>query len=152
MKKSTGPLFLLFLLSLTIWAACNKSSSSPSRATLITQSVWRYDTSGIDLNKDGIVDIGDTTVTVCEKQYTYLFNKDSTGVLTAGAVKCDPSDPQTTNFTWSLTNNQTVLTASVNPLLSGGVNILSLDQNKFVVYKDTTLLGTSFRYLISLKH
>jgi hypothetical protein len=157
MKKHINPLTgLAVLLFLTVWSACSKSSSGSSgpsaNTVLITQATWKYDTSGIDLNKDGIVDIGDTTVPVCEKEYTYLFNKDSTGILTEGATKCNPSDPQTENFTWSFTNNQSGLTASINPLLSGGVNIFSLTQTSLILYKDTILLGSSFRYVISLKH
>lgn len=156
MKKRVYPVTgLIVLFSLIVWSACKKSSGSggPSaNMVLMTQATWKYDTSGIDLNKDGIVDIGDTTVPLCEKEYTYLFNKDSTGILTEGATKCNASDPQTESFTWSFTNNQTGLTASVNPLLSGGVNIFSLTQTSLILYKDTTLLGSSFRYVISLKH
>jgi hypothetical protein len=155
MKKQAFALTgLVVLLSLTIWSGCHKSSSSPSNTNmdLITLAAWKYDTSGIDLNKDGVVSIGDTTVPLCEKEYTYLFNKDSTGILTEGTTKCNPSDPQTMNFTWSFTNNQTGLIASFSPLLSGGLNIFTLNTTSLILYKDTSLLGSSFRYIISLKH
>jgi hypothetical protein len=145
----------------SLWVSCSKSSSSDTnntnneKVTLITQTAWKYDTSGIDINKDGIIgtgDFGDGSVEACTKDNTYLFKKDSTGTMDEGALKCSSSDPQTLPFTWSFTNNQTALTATFSPILSGGVNIVSLTDTKFVVYKDTSYLGANVRYLISLKH
>ena len=36
----------------------------------MTQAIWRYDTSGIDLNKDGKIDVADTLQS-CFKDNTY---------------------------------------------------------------------------------
>jgi hypothetical protein len=149
------PLTALFLTLL--WASCSKSHSvdNPNNTTtsLVTQASWRYDTSGIDLNKDGIVDIGgDTLITACEKDDVYTFKSDSTGTIDEGATKCHPADPQTVPFKWSITGNATVLTATAPPLLNGSINILTLTSAKFVLYKDTSVSGISVRYLVSLKH
>ena len=145
------PLAALFFMIL--WASCSKShSNNNSTATLVTQSSWKYDTSGIDLNKDGIVDIGDTTVKPCVKDNIYTFKSDSTGTIDEGATKCNVSDPQTVPFTWSLTNNQTVLTVTGNTILSGGINIFSVSSTNFILYKDTTLSGIALRYVVNLKH
>ncbi|MHA4807930.1 hypothetical protein ACX0G9_07480 [Flavitalea flava] len=151
-------LFSFVLLSL--WVSCSKSSSgnnntTDEKVTLITQTAWKYDTSGIDVNKDGIIsagDFGDATVETCTKDNSYQFKKDSSGTMDEGSLKCSSSDPQTLPFHWNFTNNQTALVATFNPLLSGGVNIISLTDTKFVVYKDTSYLGANVRYLISLKH
>ena len=103
------------LITLTVaWAACSKnsSSSSNSRVALMTQAIWKYDTSGIDLNKDGTIDIADT-LPACFKDNTYQFNKDSTGILNEGATICYPGDPQTRAFTWSISSgNPAILTDS----------------------------------------
>jgi hypothetical protein len=145
--------FLFSLAFLAIFMGCGKSSSNPAASpSLITQAAWKYDTSGIDLNKDGVIDIGDTTLLPCEKDNTYLFKKDSTGVMDEGATKCNAGDPQSTGFSWALTNNQTVLTLSGNALLAGSLNISSVTATKFILYKDTTFSGVSFRYIFSLKH
>lgn len=150
---------LFSFVMLSLWVSCSKSSSSGStndeKVTLITQAAWKYDTSGIDLNKDGIIgpgDFGDATVQACTKDNTYLFKKDSTGTMDEGPLKCNPSDPQTLPFHWNFTAGQTAITATFNPVLSGGVNIFSLTDAKFVVYKDTSYMGATVRYLISLKH
>ncbi|HEY4060391.1 MAG TPA: hypothetical protein VGM30_00745 [Puia sp.] len=158
MKRQPIPaLSLAALFSTILWTACTKSHSNTpgtsAQVTLITQTSWRYDTSGVDLNKDGIVDIGgDTLITTCEKDDIYTFKSDSTGAIDEGATKCHVSDPQTVPFKWSFTNNATILTATAPPLLTGNINILSLTSTKFVLYRDTTLSGISVRYLVSLKH
>ena len=118
----------------------------------MTKAVWKYDTSGINTTMGTTVQIADTTITPCEKEYTYQFNADSTGVMNEGALKCSPTDPQTTPFTWSFNTPKTDLQASINPILAGGVNIISLTDSSLVLYKDSTLFGVSFRYIISLKH
>ncbi|MDR3716299.1 MAG: hypothetical protein P4L51_26135 [Puia sp.] len=155
----------LFLVSLLfpiafflVVSGCSKSSNngnnsgSESRMTLITRSAWKYDTSGIDNNMDGIVDIGDTTIPACEKDNTYQFNADSTGLMNEGATKCNVNDPQTAAFTWSFNTAQTMLQSNFNPILVNGVNIFKLTDSTLVVYKDSTVFGISFRYLLSLKH
>jgi hypothetical protein len=165
MKRTWFLTLPLAALILTIvWAACTKSHStenpggpdgtgSNGTVTLITSMTWRYDTSGIDANKDGIVDVGnDSLFTPCTKDDIYTFKSDSTGILDEGATKCDTSDPQTLPFAWSLTNNNTVLTSTANPVLAAGVNIFSLSSTKWILYKDTTIAGFPIRYLLSLKH
>jgi hypothetical protein len=143
------------LITLTVaWAACSKnsSSSSNSRVALMTQAVWKYDTSGIDLNKDGIIDIADT-LQACFKDDTYQFNKDSTGILNAGAIKCNSTDPQTSAFSWSISSgNPAILKSDVNPILAEGLTVLTLSSTKLTVYKDTTIQGIGFWYIFSLKH
>jgi hypothetical protein len=155
--RLTLPVVAIVLI--IVWASCSKSHSTEGQKnvnptiTLVTSTTWRYDTSGIDVNKDGIVDVGnDTLFTPCEKDDIYTFKSDSTGILDEGATKCDAADPQTLPFSWELTNNNTVLTSSANPILAGGVNIFSITSTQWILYKDTTISGFPIRYLLSLKH
>ncbi|HEX9513647.1 MAG TPA: lipocalin family protein [Puia sp.] len=145
------------LAALTIWTACKKntsaSSDNTSRTTLITAASWKFDSAGIDLNKDGIIDVVDTTLLPCQKDNTYTFNKDSTGVMDEGATKCNSTDPQTTAFTWSFSGTgQSVIKSNANPLLANGINIFSMTSTKMVLYKDTTVFGANIWYVVDLKH
>jgi hypothetical protein len=145
------------LASLTIWTACKKNTSSSntsSRTTLITEASWKFDSSGIDQNKDGIIDVVDTTsILPCQKDNTYTFNKDSTGIMDEGATKCNSTDPQTTAFTWSFSGTgQSVIKSDANPILANGINILSMTSTKMVLYKDTTVYGFNIWYIVNLKH
>jgi hypothetical protein len=144
--------FLCFLLFMAIFIGCGKSSSPSTSPSFITQAAWKYDTSGVDFDKNGTIDFADTSLKACEKDNTYLFKSDSSGLADEGATKCAPADPQSTPFVWGLRSNKTVLVVAGNALLSGSLNISSVTSSKFVLYKDTTLSGVSFRYIFSLKH
>ena len=153
--KSPIRLVQFGLLSLVIIASCKKSSnnnSSNDRMTLITSSAWKYDTVGLDLDRNGTIDYGDT-VSACYKDNTYLFNKDSTGVANNGTVKCDDSEAQTVDFTWSFTGtNQSMIKSDAVPELENGVNIFALTSTKLVLYKDTSILGNDVWYIVQMKH
>ena len=162
MKKHTpiAP-FLAALFLLIIWTACHKSNSSsntntntPSaRTVLLTKAAWKFDTAGADLNKDGTIEQGDNTLQPCFKDNTYLFNTDSTGIADNGALKCNPSDPQTFPFTWNFSNaGDSVIKSNADPILANGINIFSITDTKIVLYKDTSVFGQNFWYVISLKH
>jgi hypothetical protein len=148
--------FFAVLVLLGISMGCKKNSSSTtstnSTVTLITQAAWKYDTSGIDLNSDGKVDLSDTLVAPCDKDDLFTFSKDSTGTIDEGPTKCNVADAQTDPMTWYLTSNNTVLNVSSTGLLNGSLNIFSLTSSNMVLYKDTTISSISFRYLIALKH
>jgi len=144
--------FLFSLTFLAIFMGCGKSSSPAPSTSLITQSAWKYDTSGADFDKNGSIDFADTLLKACQKDNTYLFKNDSSGVSDEATTKCNAADPQSVPFVWGLRNNQTVLVLAGNTVLSGSLNISSVSASKFVLYKDTTITGISFRYLITLKH
>jgi len=148
-------LCLLLMTFSIIWASCSKSNSNSNSAnvTLLTKSVWKFDTAGIDLDKDGNIDQEDPSLEACFKDNTYQFNKDSTVVMDEGATKCDSGDPQTSSYSWSITNsNPAVLKSDVDPILAQGLKVRTLTDTKLTVYKDTSYLGVSFWYVLSLKH
>lgn len=151
------PFFAALVVLAAFWA-CKKGSSPSSPAQnatikLIVASTWKYDTSGIDLNNDGQVDIGDTVLQPCVKDNTYTLLADSTGTMDEGATKCSPSAPQTDPLHWFLTSNYTVLNiTSPISILNGNLNILNISSTNWTLYKDTTYGGFSFRYLFILKH
>ena len=144
------------ILALSIaWASCGKSNSNNSNynVTLLTKSIWKFDTAGIDLDKNGTIDQEDNSLEPCFKDNTYVFNKDSTVDMDEGATKCNAADPQTSSYGWTISNsNPPVLKSDVNPILAEGLKIKTLSDTKLVVYKDTSYLGISFWYVLSLKH
>jgi len=149
-------LWIPCLITLALaWASCSKNSSNNNNnnVTLLTKSTWKFDTAGIDLNKDGSIDQEDPSLEPCFKDNTYVFNKDSTVVMDEGATKCDAGDPQTSSYAWSLTNsNPPVLKSDVNPILAEGLKVFALTDTRLTVYKDTSYMGISFWYVFSLKH
>jgi hypothetical protein len=176
--------YALFVLCLAlIWTACSKNASNPgvipptdttnhvtlpppppppppavTAATLLSYKAWLYDTSGVDNNKDNVIDLGDpgsgptSAIKLCQRDDSYTFLADSTGTMDGGTNKCTMGEAQTTPFTWFLSKDTTTLTATFNTVLNGGVTILKLDSTQLSVYKDTTVFGTPIRYIIKLKH
>jgi len=147
----------LTALALSIaWASCSKNNSNSNynaQVTLLTKSTWKFDTAGVDLDKNGVIDQEDNSLEPCFKDNTYVFNKDSTVVMDEGATKCDVSDPQTSSYSWTLTNgNPAVLKSDVDPILAEGLKVFALTDTKLTVYKDTSFMGVSFWYVLSLKH
>jgi len=61
-------------------------------------------------------------------------------------------EAQTAPFTWSLSSDNKTLKASFNPILQEGVTIQTLDSLHLTVYRDSTLLGVTYRYIVQLKH
>ncbi|HVU54260.1 MAG TPA: hypothetical protein VHD83_04360 [Puia sp.] len=139
-----------------IVAACSKSKSdnnSNSRMTLMTQAIWRYDTSGIDITGDGKIDLPDTIAQPCYKDNTYQFKTDSTVIVDEGATKCNSADLQTATYDWSISNgNPAIFKSDADPILEGGLTVQILNGSQLQLYKDTSVLGVSLRYILSLKH
>ena len=158
--------FPAVLLVIVIVTSCSKNNASntgtntdstktpATTTTYLTLKAWKYDTSGLDTNNDGVIDQGgDTTIVpLCERDDLYTFNKDNSGSFNTGTNHCTVGEAQTATFSWSLTTDQKTLKASFNPILQEGVTILKLDSTQLSVYRDSTLLGVTYRYIVSLKH
>lgn len=145
MKKNFLALILPVLVIIS-FASCKKDSKK-SNMELITQSAWKLQTVGIDNDKNGTVDLEDA-IDACTKDDLTTFATNGTGVVDEGATKCDPLDPQTTNFTWSFANNETELVYDGDTY-----KIFSLDESFIKIYFEGDLgTGTIVRYLVILGH
>lgn len=108
------------LLMLLLVFGCKKDTTAPSTLDRITSGTWKFSratASGINVT---------TLIDACIRDNTITFTRASsgnTGVVDEGAAKCNASDPQTINFTWTFDANfnRIVLTGSVM-LLPGGSN------------------------------
>jgi hypothetical protein len=155
--------FPAVLLALVIAISCSKHSTgggsnntdtAVSATTNLTSKPWKYDTSGLDLNNDGKIDVGgDTTVVhLCQRDDLYTFNKDNTGSVNTGSLHCTVGEAQTMPFTWSLSTDNKTLKASFYPVLQQGVTLLTLDSLHLSGYHDTLVLGVNYRLIVQLKH
>ena len=156
----------ILLISLICWSmfliinSCSKKSSSSStgdtKTQLITASAWKYDTAGIDLNGDGLIDepLPGGVIPSCIADNTLTFNTDSTGVENEGAIKCDTSAPETSNFTWAFNSSQSsiVLPDSVFGSFSGTITITSLTATQLHLEQAVTDSGFTVNVAVYLKH
>ncbi|MCG7860401.1 hypothetical protein MD537_25695, partial [Flavihumibacter sediminis] len=86
---------------------------------------------------------------------TLEFKTDGTGISREGATKCDPADPDSENFTWSLKNNETILNIAIpGSFFSGDATIITLNETTMEAYLDITDpdTGTEVRIIFKLIH
>jgi hypothetical protein len=158
MKKALLMCLICCSIFLIINSCSKKSSSSTgqTKTQLITASAWKFDTAGIDLNGDGTIDeaLPGGVIPSCITDNTLTFSSDSTGVQNEGAIKCDSSAPQTSNFTWAFNSSQTsiVLPDSVFGSFSGTINITSLTATQLHLEQAVTDSGFTVNVAVYLKH
>lgn len=154
MKNSFLVILVLGSICLT---QCGKKDSGPSKTELITSASWKYDNSGLDINADGFIDTGlpPGYVNDCDKDNVITFKADGTGTLDEGATKCDPGNPQTSPFTWTFKNGETVLnfpTALVSGF-DGDVKILKLTSTELDLAKNVNIGGAAtVDVIVEFKH
>jgi lipocalin-like protein len=151
MKRLQLSALVLLLVSL-LFAGCSKSDSNNTQKTktqLITQASWKFSTAtvnGTDVS---------SLIQSCQKDNILTFSATGgTGTMDEGALKCNVSDPQTTNFTWSFANNETTLHVS-QVFFTGGSSdftIVSLTDTQLVVSQMINIAGSIQTAVVTFVH
>jgi hypothetical protein len=136
--------------------SCKKdSSSSTGKTEQITSADWKYDNGGIgDANGNILIDFNTTgSIPSCSLDNTIHFNSNGSGTVSENANVCSGA-PATTSFTWSFSNNETVLSVSGGAIagIGGGFKIKTLSSTQLSLLKDTTYMGSSVTAIVNLKH
>jgi len=151
MKRLNLASFVVFSISL-LFVACSKSDSnnnSKTKTQLITQASWKF--SAASVNGADVSSL----ITPCQKDNILTFSATGgTGTLDEGATKCNAGDPQTTPFTWSFTNNETILHVSTIFFTGGSSDftIVSLTETQLVVSQIVNIAGTMQTAVITFIH
>ena len=138
--------------------SCSKDdeeSQPPTNTELITRSAWKFEDAGADLDKNGSIDFSlADQIPDCVLDNTLTLSTGGTGAVDAGAVKCDPSEPQSAPVTWSFANNETALTIGGAGIIgiSGQFKIVTLNETSLALSKDTVFQGASTALVVKLKH
>lgn len=150
---------LLALPVLVLLISCDKDddddSQGKTKTELLTQQAWKLESIGTDADNNGTIEQSISgSIDDCIEDNTLKFETNGTGVMDEGANVCAGAS-QTTDFTWSFANNETVLNLSGGAAMtfSGQYNIYALEANRLALSKDTTLpfVGT-VRVLANFKH
>jgi lipocalin-like protein len=151
MKRLNLASFVVLSISL-LFVACSKSDSnnnSKTKTQLITQASWKF--SAASVNGADVSSL----ITPCQKDNILTFSATGgTGTLDEGAMKCNAGDPQTTPFTWSFTNNETILHVSTIFFTGGSSDftIVSLTETQLVVSQIVNIAGTMQTAVITFIH
>ena len=141
--------------------ACHKDSTpdptpTSTNMTNLTASTWLYESAGVDVDKNGTIDLPLTSTEVppCLADNKLTFKTDNTAIADEGATKCNTSNPQTSTFNWNFTNNEKILNISspVFSVFSGNLNILTLSSSKLTLGRDTVISTIPMQVVVNLKH
>lgn len=154
MKKLPIYLFVTLFAFVT---SCSKKSSGPSKSELLVSASWKFNSTGLDVNKDGFVDtdLPAGYLNNCDLDNILTFAADGTGTVDEGALKCDPGNPQTTPFTWTFNASQTVINfpSAVFNGITGDVTIQKLTATELILQKEVNIgAPTTVNVIINMKH
>jgi len=133
--------FALLITAIVLVTGCKKynitspypaMSANKTPTENLTQKPWRLLSYGFDHNKNGLVDIDEESIRDCQKDNSYTFNKDGSGVVVENAMICDTNVP-VNQFAWTLTDNDTVL-----DFYYGRAYIIKLDADNLDVTSSST--------------
>lgn len=151
---------LLLLVASASFFSCEKESDQPpaeaTKTDQITASAWVHESSGIDMDKNGTIDVASALagIPACRLDNVLTFKKDGTATADEGATKCDQADPQTTNFNWSFADNESNLVISNNvfTVLNGKSKVKTLTTTNLTLTKDTVISNNNVSLIVNLKH
>lgn len=150
---------LLLLLVSAPFFSCQKESDQPAEPTKtdqLTASAWVHESSGVDVDKNGTIDIPSTTagIPTCRLDNVLTFKKDKTATADEGSTKCDQADPQSSTFNWNFADNETSLVISNNVFtaLNGTMKIKTLSSTNLTLTKDTVVSSNNVSLVVNLKH
>jgi lipocalin-like protein len=151
MKHLSLAVFVVSSMCL-FFVACSKSDSnntSKSKTQLLTQGSWKFSVAtvnGTDVS---------SLIQSCQKDNVLTFSATGgTGTLDEGPTKCNSGDQQTQNFTWSFTNNETVLHVSTIFFTGGSSDftIVSLTETQLMVSQIVNIAGSMQTAVVTFVH
>lgn len=147
--------FLIIGFCFSVLACKKDSTSSDSKTQQISSADWKYDSGGIgDANGNILLNFPSGTIPDCSVDNTIHFNSNGSGTISENANVCNGA-PATSTFTWSFSNNETILNVSSGAVagIGGSFKIKELSATKFTLLKDTTITGLgSTTVVVNLKH
>ena len=153
--------FVFIASSLMIFSSCQKDDDKPSAKTkteLITSLSWKYNDAKIDLDNNGTGDqpIPAGFIEACQTDNKITFTSNGTGTIDEGPKKCDDADPQTLPFTWSFTNNETMInfSSALFAGIGGDFKVITLTETDLVISQQVTIPPSPIALAIvaSFKH
>lgn len=145
MKSLSKLNFLVAFSCLVILASCSNDDPDPvkSDAEIIGSGIaWKF--SSVTASGISVVSLIDS----CHLDNLVTFNYEtpiSIGVVDSGPTKCDDSQPQTADFTWSYNESTKILTVDTDiievPGAVGDITVESVTSSQLVLLQDVSLPG-----------
>lgn len=149
--------FLIALASIVMLGSCSDDDTDPPKSEeeqIGSGVAWKLSTAtanGISVTSLIPTCLMDDLIT-----FNYASNG-NTGVVDAGAVKCDESEPQTADFTWTFNDATDVLTVNTDlfevPGATGDIKVMSITSSELVLSQSVAIpsFGTQ-EVMLTLVH
>jgi hypothetical protein len=153
MKKVKLHFAFISLACLYTLVGCNSSKVTPSIDTqlLALPNGWKISSATVSPAIGGETDFL-KTMPACSKDNLIFFKKDGSYKTDEGSTKCDPSDPQVIEGTWSFISTKNLLsfTPSDPNNIALALTIVSLTSTSFVYTSPFDLLGQTYTIQVTL--
>jgi hypothetical protein len=154
-------IFSLFSLAL-LFSSCSKSDEDEQspKTELLTKSAWKMNAYTVEPGFPTFDSEGNITGSTndifaflddCEKDDTHKFNTDKSLTTDEGMTKCESSDPQKTNGTWSYNSDETILTITEDGETQTAT-VLELTSNVLKLKSTETYEGMTYTYTVTFLH
>ncbi len=150
--KKTIQIGIAFMITFLVISGCKKDSATTETSTQkLTGKNWRMvsitASPGFSNGAGGFITDLFAFQDACSKDDFMLFSANGTYVSDEGAVKCDPTSPQTTPGTWAFANNETQL------VIDGDVSdIMNLDKTNLRIKTVGEIDSTMQTIIVTFNH
>jgi hypothetical protein len=160
MKNNFKTGVLLSICSFVLFTACEKEDDAriSSNTALITAAPWKLVSEavspGVDTDADGNLEYELIGTYGCSEDNSENFNPDLTILTDQGAVKCDPSTPQTSSTgNWAFINNETQLSRTYfNYPDSSTFNVISISNTEMILQIEEIRQNVTHTYTLKYIH
>jgi hypothetical protein len=142
--NAKAALFLLFAAAIS-FSACKKDEKSKTEILTSTTCWSPTKQETLDPTTGNWVE---DAIENCTKDDCTTFKSDGTLTFDEGATKCDPTDPQTSSGSWSLSADEKSLILTESGT-SFSFTIVEINEDKLVL--ETNIFGFQIRSTLSAK-
>jgi Lipocalin-like domain len=152
--KKLFPLTVLITITALAIVSCqpDKDPPQPTHTDLLTKAPWKFENSGIDVNRDGNVDVGD--LEPCQTDDLVTFFKDNVASFDPKEQKCDPDDmPESVKWSWRDAEQKSLRITYSDGSADDVSDVLELSETRLVlkIAEPGSPVGIA-DFLIILKH
>ena len=133
---------VIFIITLS----CKKDTEEKSATQLLTQKTWTLVSYGYDHNANGIIDASEESIRDCDKDNSYTFNTDGTGIVEDNTLSCGNGISEMP-FTWKFINRKTSI-----DFLTDIATILLLNDEQLIISHHVSSGAQSPRYIETFRH
>ena len=128
--------------------ACAKETTRVEKTPeqLLTQKSWKLVSHGFDTNNNQKIDMSEEIAQDCEKDNSYIFYTNGTGVVEDNILKCT-NGVSDFSFNWKLVNGQKTL-----DFVYAVLHVQKMNEDELILISDDATNGQAARHISVYRH